>query len=73
MASQPASPVSAPQPAQKLKQMLLTDRLKKHLGDTLHSDLLGDEPEYSEVLLPPRSRGRPEDMGKLLTFLNESR
>lgn len=75
MASQPAATDSAPQPAQKLKQMLLTDRLKKHLGDTLHADLSGDEPEYRlyiKVLLPPRSRGRPEDMSKLLTFLNES-
>ena len=27
---------------------------------------------YSKVLFPPRLRGRPKDMGKLLTFLNES-
>ena len=52
--------------------MLLTDKLKQHIGDFLHADLLNDEPEYGKVLLPPRSRGRPEDMNKLLTFLMES-
>ena len=72
MAAEQAAPISGPQPAPKLKQMLLTDRLRQHIGDCLHSDLLNDEPEYSKVLLPPRSRGRPEDMGKLLTFLNDS-
>ena len=52
--------------------MLLTDRLRQHIGDCLHSDLLNYEPNYSKVLLPPRSRGRPDDMGKLLTFLSDS-
>lgn len=69
MVLQPAATVSAPQPAQKLKQMLLTDRLRKHLVDTLHAELSGDEPEYSKVLLPPDLRRRPTIWANYLHFL----
>ena len=44
MAAEQAAPISGPQPAPKLKQMLLTDRFRQHIGDCLPSDLLNDEP-----------------------------
>ena len=58
--------------AAKLKQMLITDDIRQLIGDTLHMDLLSDDPEYDKVLLPARSHGRPAHMAKLVELLNSS-
>ena len=78
MASQDVPPVPQPSPApsgpkEKPKQMckmILTDDLRAHIGDVLACDLELEQPQFPNVLAPPRSRGKPEDMQKLLDFLH---
>ncbi len=59
-------------PKEKPKQMILTDDLRAHIGDVLACDLELEQPQFPKVLAPPRSRGKPEDMQKLLDFLHRS-
>ena len=56
------------------KQMVITDDLRGFIGDVLAVDieLDKDDQQYSKVLCPPRTRGRPEDMQKLADFLMTS-
>ena len=66
-------PSTAPSgPKEKPKQMIITDDLRAHIGDVLACDLELEQPQFPKVLAPPRSRGRPEDMQKLLDFLHRS-
>ena len=59
-------------PSKKPKQMLLGDDLKLYFGDILYADLQDPESKFSMALEPPRTRGRPDSLGKLLDFLLKS-
>ncbi len=77
MASQDVPIVLQPSPApsgpkEKPIQMVLTDDLRAHIGDVLACDLELEQPQFPKVLASPRSRGKPEDMQKLLDFLHRS-